>query len=152
MMSWRAGQIGIVLILAASNALAVPDRARSWAGTYTYEHSAGRTVGGSGIVVAYRLTVAPGRGNRDCLLQIEGFQTNETIVYKIDGDAAAITVSFHTYGDGRTVNVYGIRVYDVGAPLFGLGRSGASLMTYWKALTPEGVSTDTQVPAFERRR
>ncbi|MCJ2081238.1 DUF5991 domain-containing protein [Methylobacterium sp. J-090] len=131
--------------------LAAPEPARSWAGTYVFEHSAGRTAGGSPIVVAYRLDLVPGRGTRDCLLRVEGFQTNETIVCKLRGDANSVSVDFHTYGDGRIVNAYGTKRYDVGAPLFSMERSGA-LVTRWQALTPDGVGAGTAMAAFQRQR
>ena len=152
----RAGRVRAAMAVSAclfamSAAFATPASAPPWAGTYTFAHDAGRTTGGSAIVVVYRLDIVPGQGNRDCLLRIEGFQTNETIVCKLRGDARSVSVDFNTYGDGRIVNAYGTKLYEIGAPLFSLERSGA-LVTRWQALTPEGVGAGTSAVAFERQR
>ena len=104
------------------------------------------------MMVTYRLDIAPGHENRDCLLRIEGYQTNETIVCKLAGDGTAVAVTFHTYGDGRLVNAYGTKRYDVGAPLFVLRRTGPALRTEWKALSPDGVGPGEADTAFQRQR
>ena len=138
-------------LIAISAAVAAPAPSPSWAGTYTFAHHAGRTAAGTPIVVAYRLDIVPKRGNRACLLRIEGFQTDETILCKLRGDARSISVEFHTYGDGRIVNAYGTKLYEIGAPLFSMDQSGA-LMTRWQALTPDGVGAGTAAAAFQRQR
>jgi hypothetical protein len=120
-------------------AAALAEAPQPWAGSYRYEHDAGRTVGGSPIIVTYRLDLAPGRGNRDCLLQIEGFQTDETLVCKATGTGDSVVVAFHTYADGRIVNAYGTRLYEVGAPLFELRRDRDRILTQWRGLNPTGA-------------
>ncbi|KQP88408.1 MULTISPECIES: DUF5991 domain-containing protein [unclassified Methylobacterium] len=128
-------------LMIASVASAAEKAPWVWAGSYVYEHDGGRTVGGSPIVVTYRLDIAPGRGNRDCVLRIEGFQTNETIVCKAAGTVDSIMVSFHTFGDGRIVNAYGTRLYDVGTNLFEIRRVGEAVSTQWRALNPSGAGS-----------
>jgi hypothetical protein len=150
------GRFGLSLLalsgLGALAATAATEAARAWAGSYHYEHDAGRTVGGSPIIVTYRLDIAAGRGNRDCLLRIEGFQTDETIVCKLSGGDDAVAVGFHTFGDGRTVNAYGTRLYDVGAPLFEMRRGEGRLLTQWRGLNPSGAGASPPAGTYFSRQ
>ncbi|MCJ2036644.1 DUF5991 domain-containing protein [Methylobacterium sp. J-068] len=141
-----------LLWLGIGGAAAAPEAPRAWAGSYLYEHDSGRTVGGSPILVSYRLEIAPGRGHRDCLLRIEGFQTDETIVCKASGTDEAVSVAFHTFGDGRTVNAYGTRLYDVGAPLFELRRGAGAVLTQWRGLNPSGAGATPPAGAYFTRK
>lgn len=157
MASFRARALHTALILSASfialgTTVSGQAPAQPWAGHYAFVHDGGRTAGGSPIVVTYRLDIASGRGNRDCLLRIEGFQTDETIVCKLDGDATSVAVKFHTYGDGRLVNAYGTKLYEIGTTLFALRRTGPVVLTEWQALGPDGVRRGTAGTAFERQR
>ncbi|WP_156653222.1 DUF5991 domain-containing protein [Methylobacterium sp. Leaf111] len=136
-------------LMAASAAPEVPG---AWAGRYLYEHDGGRTVGGSPIVVTYDLDIAPGRGNRDCLLRIEGFQTDETIVCKASGTDERLSVAFHTFGDGRTVNAYGTRLYEVGTNLFEMRRGGDAVLTQWRALNPSGAGSAAPAGTYFTRK
>lgn len=156
-MPGRIGSILLALAVSASPAFAspasaAPEAAGAWAGSYLYEYDGGRTVGGSPILVSYRLDIAPGRGNRDCLLRIEGFQTDETIVCKISGSGDTVAVAFHTFGDGRTVNAYGTRLYEVGAPLFEMHRSAGAVLTQWRGINPSGAGATAPAGTFFIRK
>lgn len=146
--------LGLFVLLAlgsASQALA-PNAPTAWAGSYLYEYDGGRTVGGSPIIVTYRLDIAPGRGNRGCMLRVEGFQTDETLVCKLSGTDDSVAVAFHTYGDGRIVNAYGTRLYDVGAPLFEMRRHADAILTRWHSLNPSGAGSAAPAGAYFARK
>ncbi|MGU3360514.1 DUF5991 domain-containing protein [Methylobacterium sp. M6A4_1b] len=148
------GPMALACLMAALTAAtaAAPEAPRAWAGRYLYEHDGGRTVGGSPIVVTYQLDIAPGRGNPDCLLRIEGFQTDETIVCKASGTAESVAVVFHTFGDGRTVNAYGTRLYEVGTDLFEMRRGGDAVLTQWRALNPSGAGSAAPAGTYFTRK
>ncbi|MGX5777314.1 DUF5991 domain-containing protein [Methylorubrum zatmanii] len=112
--------------------------AREWQGRYRYEHAAGRTAGGTGIVVIYDLSLGPPGTRGGCVLSMAGFQTDERLLCQAQREGDGLTVTFHRYPDGRTVNTYGVAVYRPGQPLFRLSRSEAGLVTRWQGLRPDG--------------
>ena len=124
------------LALAAGGALA-RDLGALWAGGYPYSYDGGRTAGGSPIVIEYRLGIAADPKGKACRLDIEGFQTNRTILCSLAGSENEATVRFESYGDGSTVNAYGIREYEVGQGLLALRRAGGKLLTEWLKLSPD---------------
>jgi len=128
MRGWRASIASILIVGCASPALS-----ESWAGRYVYEHDAGRTVGGTGIVTTYVLTLSRGR----CRLRASGFQTDETIVCTPKVGRGEIDILFRSYDDGRTVNRYGVPVYLPLEPLVSLRRADGRLITRWRRYSPE---------------
>lgn len=110
---------------------------KDWQGRYRYEHVAGRTAGGTGIVVTYDLVLRPPDARDSCLLTIRGFQSDETIRCRTRREGQDLAVEFRSYGDGGTVNRYGVAVYRPGQPLFTL-TTGAKPATRWQGLRPDG--------------
>ena len=112
--------------------------AAGWKGAYQYEFDGGRTAGGAPIVITYDLIVTPGAARGGCAVSASGFQTDERIVCHASGDAKALSVSFHGYDDGRTVNKYGVAIYKLGQTLFTLERGeDGKLLTRWDGFRPD---------------
>lgn len=116
-----------------------------WSGGYTYTYDGGRTAGGSPILVEYRLGIAADPKGKACRLDIEGFQTNQTLLCRLSGSESDATVRFESYGDGSTVNVHGVKEYEVGEGLIALSRTAdGRVVTEWLKISPD----DTE--KFER--
>ena len=112
---------------------------KDWQGRYRYAHSAGRTAGGTGIVVTYDLVLLPPDLKNGCVLTLRGFQTDETIRCRTRRDGPGLAVAFDRYGDGKTVNKYGVAVYKPDQSLFTLAKeAGGPLITRWQGLKPDG--------------
>lgn len=103
----------------------------AWYGRYVYEFDGGRNAAGTGVVVTYTLNLGPS----SCLLSAEGYQTDETIRCAARPNATGLDIQFKSYGDGRVVDLRGNAVYQVGQTLFTLQRSGARILTDWRAYT-----------------
>jgi hypothetical protein len=99
--------------------------AEDWQGRYRWEAEGGRTAGGTGIVVTYDLAIGPAGSRGGCVLAARGFQTDERILCRAETGARALTIAFHSYADGRTVNRFGVAVHRPGEPLFTLTREPA---------------------------
>ncbi len=111
--------------------------AGDWQGRYRWEAEGGRTAGGTGIVVTYDLALGPPGARGGCVLTAQGFQTDERILCKAEAGARGLTIAFHSYGDGRTVNRFGVAVHEPGEPLFTLTRGEAGgLTTHLQGLRP----------------
>lgn len=109
-----------------------------WAGGYTYTYEGGRTAGGSPITVAYRLGIAADPKGKACRLDIQGFQSNQTLLCRLGGSDTDVTVRFESYGDGSTLNAYGVKQYEVGEGLLTLRRAGdGRILTEWLKITPD---------------
>ncbi len=124
---------------------------KDWQGRYRYEHAAGRTAGGTGIVVNYDLVLRPPDVRNGCVLTRRGFQADETIRCLTRREGQDLTVAFHRYGDGETVNRYGVAVYKPGQPLFTLAKAG-ELVTRWQGLKPDGEGVAESGVFFARVR
>ena len=124
---------------------------KDWQGRYRYEHAAGHTAGGTGIVVTYDLVLLPPDVSDGCVLTVRGFQSDETLRCRTRREGQDLAVTFDRYGDGRTVNRYGVAVYKPGQPLFTLAKGGA-LATRWQGLKPDGQGVADRGAYFERVR
>lgn len=122
----------IIALAAVATALAsTPAAAQSrWDGRYVYEESAGRTAGGTGIVVTWTLTIGPGL----CRLTAEGFQTNDSYRCGTTAQGNRLAVRWIANSDGSLRNAYGIVRYRPNQPLFTLTRSPRGLTTIWQGL------------------
>ena len=115
---------------AATSLAAAP---AGWNGTYAYDFEGGRTAGGTGIVVNYRIRIAPGI----CRIKADGFQTDTDIVCKAVPRNGRIDIEFATFGDGRLVNQYNVAEYRAGERLLSFGHNARGiLVTGWGALSP----------------
>lgn len=110
----------------------------TWRGEYRYEAAAGRTAGGSPMVVEYRLYLSDG----GCRLSVQGYQVDETLLCRSVESGDGLEVRFESYAGGSPANVYGVRVYKPGETLFVLSRTGGRMLTRWKALRPEGAGAE----------
>ena len=124
---------------------------KDWQGRYRYAHSAGRTAGGTGIVVTYDLVLLPPDVRNGCVLTLRGFQADEKIRCRTRRDGPGLAVAFARYGDGRTVNKYGVAVYKPDQPLFTLAKgAGGTLVTRWQGLKPDGEGVAESGAYFAR--
>ncbi|AWN36915.1 DUF5991 domain-containing protein [Methylobacterium radiodurans] len=132
----RTMAAALASVLLAGGAGAAGD----WQGRYRWEAVGGRTAGGTGIAVTYDLAIGPPGARGGCLLTAQGFQTDERILCKAEAGARGLTVAFHSYADGRTVNRYGVAVHQPGEPLFTLTREAtrgeSGLITRLQGLRP----------------
>ncbi|GLS42656.1 DUF5991 domain-containing protein [Methylobacterium brachythecii] len=127
-----------IAMLGGAHPQAQSGDAAAWKGAYRYAFDGGRTAGGSPILITYDLAVVPGAARGGCLLSASGFQADERIVCHSSGDAKALTVTFHGYEDGRTVNKYGVAIYKPGQTLFTLEREqGGTMLTQWDGFRPD---------------
>lgn len=124
---------------------------KDWQGRYRYEHAAGRTAGGTGIVVTYDLVLLPSDVGDGCVLTVRGFQSDETLRCRTRREGQDLTVAFDRYGDARTVNRYGVAVYKPGQPLFTLAK-GAAMATRWQGLKPDGQGVAESGAYFKKVR
>lgn len=107
-----------------------------WQGVYVYEASGDKTRGGSAILVDYTLTVRSSGETPSAILELEGFQTDETIYCDTSEAPGMLDVRFKSYANGEIANKYGVKVYQPGEVLFVLERPPTGgLLTDWKALT-----------------
>jgi hypothetical protein len=82
-----------------------------------------------------------------CQLTATGYQTDTTIRCAAKATGNRLTVTFVSFGDGKLVNRYGVRLYSVGQPLISLSRQGGGLVTTWQGYTP-GLNTHTRPGAY----
>lgn len=122
---------------------------KDWQGRYRYAHAAGRTAGGTGIVVNYDLVLLPPDVRDGCVVTIKGFQSDEKILCRTRREGQDLAVAFHRYGDGGTLNRYGVAVYKPDQPLFTLTK-GARLTTLWQGLKPDGAGVAQSGAYFTR--
>ncbi|MEH3118570.1 MAG: DUF5991 domain-containing protein [Methylorubrum populi] len=126
---------------------------KDWQGRYRYEHVAGRTAGGTGIVVNYDLVLKPPDVRGGCVLTVQGFQADERYRCRTRRTGQDLAVEFHRYGDGGTVNKYGVAVYKPGQPLFTLAKgAGGKLVTRWQGLKPDGEGVAESGAYFARAK
>jgi hypothetical protein len=114
---------------------AVAAEKEHWLGVYVYEASAGQPRGGTGMVVDYTLTIKNSTETPSAILQLEGFQTDETIYCDTAAGPGSLEVRFKNYANGETANKYGVEVYKPGEVLLILKRLQTGvLITDWRAL------------------
>ncbi|GEP10953.1 DUF5991 domain-containing protein [Methylobacterium gnaphalii] len=133
-----AAAIIAIAALEGGYANAQTGTAAGWKGAYRYAFDGGSTAGGTPISITYDLVLVPGAARGGCRIVATGFQTDERIVCHTTGDDKKLTVTFHGYDDGRTVNRNGVAVYKPGQALFVLKRGeDDTLVTYWDGLRPD---------------
>lgn len=115
--------------VAAQRAAPAP---RAWWGSYGYDWDGGRTAGGSGIVVSYRLQLGP----NGCRLSATGFQTDEAIRCTATPRAGVLDIAFRSYANGNVRNQYGVARYRPGERLFSLSNRRGTIWTGWGSYSP----------------
>jgi hypothetical protein len=140
---------GVRQSASAGEAPTVAGAIPSWAGRYEFIDRAGETVGGTGVVTTYRLDV-PREASSPGTLKVTGFQSDTTVNCELSATPADVSVKFLSYADGRTVNEFGVAVYQPHQVLFTLRRGpGGRVATTWQALRPDGVR-EPSGPYFEK--
>jgi hypothetical protein len=110
----------------------------NWDGKYRYVHKAGKTAGGSNIVVTYEIMLSS-PPEPSCSVSIVGFQSNEWLMCTQHADKDGLTLKFRFYDTGKVTNQYDVAVYKVGEPLLRLskGKDGTPVTTWLGILAKE---------------
>ena len=109
-----------------------------WHGKYIYETSAGNNAADAPVIFEYTLKYSANK----CEVQIEGYQTSESIICIANENNNELLISFISYNNGSTKNIYDVEVYPAGSNLFTLINKNG-LKTKWDNLTPDGVEAKT---------
>lgn len=131
----------MVVLSLGGTACAGSGAGNDWPGVYAYYVDQGRTAGGSAIGTGYTLTIGDDRG--DCSLKIHGFQVDQVILCSPEYEPGQADIQFVSYDDGSVKNPYGVQIYEPGEVLFSLEKSEPRLVTIWRSLTPDEVSSET---------
>ncbi len=132
----RLGTLAACFIISTTTATAQANpRAAAWYGDYSYTHNAGRTAGGSAIVITYTLHV----GEDGCRMQNDGYQTNESLLCTARMDGNTLRIGFRSYQSGAMVTNWGVQVYQPDQRLLSLVRARGGIVTRWGAIAPDGA-------------
>lgn len=110
----------------------------SWKGTYLYTDNAGKNAAQDSVLTSYEIKVEEDAKSISALIEIEGYQTSEKIkaTGKIQGDS--LVLSFKSYQDGKTTNIYDVAVYPVGSELFRITKEKeGKYSAEWKSIQPD---------------
>lgn len=105
----------------------------SWDGIYTYEASLGENVAEDKILIEYTLTL----DKNNCVIISQGYQTDEKILCTAAELDGSLVVTFSSYEDGSTKNLYEVEVYPPKSTLFTLTSKDSRLITTWGLLAPD---------------
>ncbi|MBI2827443.1 MAG: hypothetical protein HYX69_22440 [Planctomycetia bacterium] len=108
-----------------------------WDGTYVYEQGLGKGAGGISLFVTHTLTI----DGPQCRLMVEGYQTDTNIRCKATAVGDRLEVAFVSFGDGSTLNRFGVREYTANQPLFTLTRQGNAIATTWQGYNRNNIDT-----------
>jgi hypothetical protein len=126
--------------------------AAEWDGQYVYEHSGGKTVGGSAVAVEYTVMIAS-PPTPHCSISINGYQRSDELLCTVRADSKGVTLLFREYASGKTTNDYGVAVYPVGAPLLSFSRDArGTLITTWHKLVSDADKPRPAGRYFLRQR
>lgn len=100
--------------------------------------SAGNNAADDAVIVEYTLKYSANK----CEIEIEGYQTSESIICSAKENSNELSVSFKSYANGSTKNIYDVEVYPAGSTLFRLINKDG-LKTKWEELTPDGIEAKT---------
>jgi hypothetical protein len=129
----RLGWAAFVGLAVTASAFA----AGPWDGTYVYEQGLGKGAGGITLFVTHTLTI----DGRQCRLKAEGYQTDTSIRCRATMKGDSLEVSFVSFGDGATLNRYGVKEYTANQPLFTLTRKGDAVGTTWQGYNRNDLDT-----------
>ena len=126
-MTLRVAAAALAALIVAAPAVAAP---AAWTGKYVYEEALGPNLSKTiNLFVTHELTLT----GSDCRIKAQGYQTDEEIVCTAAPKGDALELRFKSYGDGKTVNKYGTRIYAVGEPLLTLSKPGGKLTTAFQS-------------------
>jgi len=132
-----------ILLMLLGVVAAFGGEANPWRGQYLYEADYGQNAGGIGMVVEYRLTINHAGKIPAAILQMQGYETDETIYCDVKYTSKSVSCFFKSYSDGQIKNAYGVVLYKPGQLLFTLDRPTVNgftgLATHWHALKPDAI-------------
>jgi hypothetical protein len=143
----------LLAVLAACNSSRPAEPAPSWSGVWVYDAALPPTAGGSPVTMRYELTVAEPGKSPAATMTIRGFQTDETLLGDVQVASSTLVVTFRSFGDGRTVNEFGVERYRPGSRLVTLSRESAQGMvtTEWEGLDPPAQTMPRKGVYFRAR-
>lgn len=149
-MSKAAVMIGLGMVALSVAAPAGAARLADWYGRYVWEESLGRIGGatpaeGVAAFVTHTLTLGRSGGSTGCMLNAEGFQTDEHIRCTATPQGNALVVKFY----GLAAQSRGA-TYRRGTPLFTLMRTPAGLVTRLQASGPTSDAGPRRGRLFRR--
>jgi hypothetical protein len=125
-----------------------------WVGTYEYTFNAGKTAGGTPVVVEYTLVVRSGSGSGSATLKADGYQTSHELVCDTRNEGDRLEVAFKSYPDGGTTNEFGVELYKPGELLLTLEWRGAGagrkLVTLWGAYNTDAPRPEAGAVQFKK--
>jgi hypothetical protein len=135
------------LVLAAPVAVASPPD--MWSGTYVFTESAGRTAGGTPIVIGHTMTITRSATGYHAEIVAIGYQTSVEIVAVAPITATLLVLSFERGGENHKFKGR----YKPGEVLLVLEqRDARTLITHWRAYTPWARSRFRNSGIYFRRR
>lgn len=149
-----------VVLFGATFAFCAP--ANTWQGRYVYEAYYGQNVPGFAMFVVYTLSVNKPGDTPGAVLEIQGYQTDETIYCDVTFTSTSASFFFKSY-DAASSKRYekalrsplpasNVTPFKPGQLLFMIVRPSANsftgLVTHWKALNPD----DKYKGGFKRSR
>jgi hypothetical protein len=120
--------------------------APNWNGVWRYEATLPPDAGGSPVTMRYVLTIADAGKTPSATLAIQGFQTDQTLLCDVEIAGSTLVLKFRSFGDGKTLNEFGVEQYRPGARLITLSRESAQGM-----ITTEWEGLDPPAPAMPRK-
>lgn len=116
-------------------ALAIPPTAKSetdltWQETYDYTEFSGYNAAGEGVTITYELKIKT-TPSPSCILTMEGYQTDETIICNAISKNNKLEIHFKNYPNGSVINKYGVAEYKPNTLLVTLRQSPQGLITIW---------------------
>ena len=111
--------------------------AQNWDGTYTYDAFLGENVAEDKMFIEYVFTL----DEHNCVITSQGYQTDEKILCAATESEGSLVVTFSSYEDGSTKNIYEVEVYPPESTLFTLTLKDSTLITTWGSLAPNKSHT-----------
>lgn len=139
-------QLSLAALAALSLAGGAAAAPAPWVGHYVFEEEVGPNLSKTIVqFITHELTLTA----TDCRIKAQGLQTDEEIRCTAQPRGSGLELRFKSYGDGRTVNKYGTKIYEVGAPLLTLSKPGGKLVTRFQGYR---VSLKTRAPGAYFRK
>lgn len=110
---------------------------QNWDGTYTYEAFLGENVAEDKMFIEYVFTL----DEHNCVITSQGYQTDEKILCATTESEGSLVVTFSSYEDGSTKNIYEVEVHPPESNLFTLTLKDSKLITTWGSLAPDESHT-----------
>lgn len=113
--------------------LSASAQTQNWNGIYTYDAFLGENVAEEKMFIEYVFTL----NENNCVITRQGYQTDEKILCAATDSKGSLIVTFSSYEDGSTKNIYEVEVYPPKSTLFTLTPKDSKLITTWGSLAPD---------------